>query len=96
VTHAAAGDVPAGVLLSTRGWPSEAWDQAVHALRERGWLERGEEPRFTDWGATQREAIEDGTDALAAAPYEALGETGCADLRALVRPWSRVFAEQLR
>ncbi|HVT42232.1 MAG TPA: hypothetical protein VHD39_04555 [Acidimicrobiales bacterium] len=96
VTHAAAGDVPARILQATRGWPAEAWDQAVRTLWERGWLERGEQARFTDWGATQRASIEDGTDTLAAAPYVVLGERGCAELRALVRPWSRVFAEQLR
>jgi hypothetical protein len=96
ITHAAAGDVPASVLRATRGWSSEAWTQAIEGLWERGWLERGEAPRFTEWGARQREAIEDGTDALAAHPYEALGERHCAELRALVRPWSRVLAEQLR
>jgi helix-turn-helix protein len=96
VTHAAAGDVPARVLRSTRGWPEEAWDRATHALWERGWLERGDEPRLTEWGTTQRQAIEDGTDALAAPPYEVLGDGACAELRTLVRPWSRLFAEQLR
>ncbi len=96
VTHAAAGDVPAPLLRSTRGWPEEAWDAAVEALRGRGWLERGNPLRFTEWGGAQRRAIEDGTDALAVAPYDVLGEEGCTELRTLVRPWSTVFAEQLR
>jgi len=96
VTHAAAGDVPAQLLRSTRGWPPEAWDAAIDALRERGWLERGDPLRFTEWGGAQRRAIEDGTDALAAAPYDVLGDEDCAALRALVRPWSTVFAEELR
>ena len=97
VTHAAAGDVPARLLRATRAWPDAAWDAAVDGLRGRGWLEPGEDPlRFTRWGASERRAIEDGTDALAAAPYDILGEEGCAELRALVRPWSTVFAEQLR
>ncbi len=96
VTHAAAGDVPAPLLRSTRGWPQEAWDAAVDALRGRGWLERSDELCLTEWGRSQRRAIEDGTDALAARPYETLGEQGCAALRALVRPWSTIFAEQLR
>jgi Helix-turn-helix family len=93
VTHAAAGDVPASVLKSTRAWSEEAWDEAAQALRGRGWLEPGDELRFTEWGAAQRQAIEDGTDALAAAPYAALGDERCAELRALMRPWSRAFAE---
>ena len=66
---------------STRGWPEEAWDAAVESLRGRGWLETGDELRFTEWGAAQRQEIEDGTDALAAAPYAVLGEERCAELR---------------
>lgn len=96
VTHAAAGDVPAHVLQATRGWPDDAWRAAADGLRERGWLVRGEPLCLTEWGAARRQAIEDETDALAAAPYEALGDDGCEELRALVRPWSRLFAEQLR
>jgi hypothetical protein len=95
VTHAAAGDVPAHVLRSTRGWSREAWDAAVDTLGGRGWLERGDELRFTERGRAQRQAIEDGTDALAAAPYAVLGEERCAELRALVRPWSTTFAQVL-
>ena len=95
VTHAAAGDVPAHLLRSTRGWSREAWDDAVDALRRRGWLEQGEELRLTELGATQRQALEDGTDALAAAPYAVLGDERCAELRALARPWSTTFAQQL-
>ncbi len=65
-------------------------------LRQRGWLEQGDELRFTATGAQRRQQIEDGTDALAAAPYAALGDERCAELRALVRPWSKAFAEHLR
>lgn len=96
VTHAAAGDVPARVLLATRAWSEEAWQRAVEDLRGRGWLEPGDELRFSASGARRRQEIEDGTDALATAPYRALGEAGCSELRALVRPWSKVFAEHLR
>ena len=95
VTHAAAGDVPEHILRSTRGWPQDAWEGAVDALRVRGWLEQGDELRFTEWGASQRRALEEGTDTLAAAPYAVLGEERCAELRALVRPWSTTLARQL-
>lgn len=95
VTHAAAGDVPAGVLRATRAWSDEAWQEAVDGLRDRGWLETGDELRFTEWGHAQRREIEDGTDALATAPYAALGDDRCAELRTLARPWSRTLAEQL-
>ncbi len=94
-THAAAGDVPEHLLRSTRGWPQDAWDGAVDALQARGWLEQGDELRFTELGATQRRALEEGTDALAAAPYAVLGDERCAELRALARPWSTTFAQQL-
>ncbi len=95
VTHAAAGDLPARVLQSTRGWSDDSWRAATDALRERGWLERGEPLRFSEWGAAQRQAMEDGTDNLAAAAYAVLGDDGCEELRALVRPWSKTFAEHL-
>jgi hypothetical protein len=95
VTHAASGDVPAHLLRATRAWSEEAWDGAADALRERGWLEVGDGLRLTESGETRRRAIEDGTDRLAAAPYDALGEERCAELRGLARPWSKVFAEVL-
>jgi hypothetical protein len=96
VTHAAAGDVPERVLLATRAWSKDAWVGATDDLRRRGWLEPGDDLRFTESGARHRQEIEDGTDALSAAPYGALGEDACTELRGLVRPWSKLFAEHLR
>jgi hypothetical protein len=96
VTHAAAGEVPGHLLRASRAWPDEAWAAAVAQLRVRGWLEPGDDLTFTQWGEAQRHAIEDGTDTLAAAPYEVLGDEACTELRTLVRPWSRAFAEVLR
>jgi hypothetical protein len=96
VTHAAAGEVPAHLLRATRAWSDEAWAAAVAQLRLRGWLEAGDDLAFTAWGEAQRRAIEEGTDNLAAAPYETLGDEACTELRTLVRPWSRAFAEVLR
>jgi hypothetical protein len=95
VTHGSSGDVPTGLLRSTRGWPDDEWDAAVTSLMERGWLIEGDDLVLTDWGADQRQEIEAETDILAAAPYAALGEEGCAELRALTRPWSKVFSEAL-
>jgi Helix-turn-helix family len=96
VTHAATGNVPAPVLKSTRAWPDDAWDDAAEALRGRGWLERGDDLRLTAWGAEQRRAIEEGTDALAVAPYDTLGDERCTELRRLMRPWSKEFAQLFR
>lgn len=95
VTHSAAGDVPAATLRATRGWPDEDWEAAGASLRERGWLTHGGDPAFTAWGESQRNEIEEQTDLLAAAPYATLGEDGCAELRALCRPWSTAFSELL-
>jgi hypothetical protein len=96
VTHAAAGDVPKRILQSTRGWTDQEWDASAASLRERGWLHADEgDPTLTDWGLGQRQEIEDQTDLLAAAPYAALGDAGCAELRTLTRPWSKTFSEVL-
>jgi hypothetical protein len=95
VTHAAAGDATSGLLRSTRGWSDAQWGAAVSSLRQRGWLAEGDDLALTEWGAAQRQEIEDKTDILAAAPYAALGEEGCAELRTLTRPWSTTFAELL-
>ncbi len=96
VTHAAAGDVPVRILLATRAWADSDWRAAVDDLSGRGWLEPGDELRFSASGEARRKEIEEGTDALSAAPYEVLGEELCAELRSLVRPWSKAFAEHLR
>ncbi len=99
LTHAATGELPAHLLRSTRGWPAADWEAAGASLRRRGWLAESdagaEGLRLTDWGAARRQDIEAGTDDLSAPPYLALGEEGCAELRALTRPWSRVLSEVL-
>jgi hypothetical protein len=95
VTHGATGEVPNSILRATRGWTVEQWNDATDAMRSRGWLTDDDEPSLTEWGTAQRQEIEDETDALAATPYAALGDSGCEELRSLARPWSRVFSEIL-
>jgi hypothetical protein len=95
ITHAAAGDVPAHLLRSSRAWSAEQWDDAVRSMRVRGWVTEGDDLALTEWGAAQRQEIEDQTDVLAAAPYARLGDDGCAELRTLARPWSKIFSEVL-
>jgi len=92
ITHGASGDVPMRILQSTRGWSDEEWGAATARLQTRGWLTEGDDPTLTEWGQAQRRVIEEQTDLLAAVPYAALGEVGCAELRALTRPWSQVFS----
>jgi hypothetical protein len=95
VSHCATGDVPPRILRSTRGWTAERWSTALDSMRSRGWLTDADEPCLTEWGKDKRKELEDLTDTLAAAPYTKLGDEACDELRNLVRPWSRVFADVL-
>ena len=94
--HLASGDVPEAFLRATRGWPDDDWEAGVDRLVARGLVARVDPPEadraslaLTDLGTALRRRIEDETDRAAVHAYEALGETGCAELRALVRPFSR-------
>jgi hypothetical protein len=91
VTHAAAGDVGADVLQRSRAWSDDEWRAAVDRLHERGWVNT--DGSFTDEGHARRGEIEDLTDRLAMAPWDAIGEDACTKLRALVRPWSKTLVE---
>ncbi|MEU5248755.1 hypothetical protein AB0G81_32530 [Streptomyces asoensis] len=95
VTHAAAGDVDAGVLRDSRAWTPQEWDEAVQNLRERGWLDDGPDLALSEDGARRRAEIEETTDRLAALPYLTLGPAGCAELCSLVRPFSIAVAKEL-
>ena len=63
------------------------WNAAIARLRDRGLVD--DDGTFTTDGAAFRQAIEDRTDLLAMAPWLHLGEDGCDELRALVRPLSK-------
>ncbi len=87
VLHAASGEVPRVALQRTRHWGDDAWAAAVTRLADRGIVDG--EGAFTDTGAALRQAIEDKTDDLAMAPWRAIGQEACDELRALVRPLSK-------
>jgi hypothetical protein len=91
VLHAASGDVPRAALQSSRAWDDAAWAASVARLGERGIVDG--DGAFTEAGAAVRQHIEDRTDALALAPWAALGEAGCDELRGLVRPLSKAIVE---
>jgi hypothetical protein len=91
ITHAASGAVPRVALQTSRAWSDDEWEAGVARLVERGLVTP--DGAFTEEGTALRARIEDRTDALALPAWEALGEEGCAELRALVRPWSRAIAE---
>lgn len=91
VVHAASGDVGADVLKATRAWPDTEWALAVDGLVARGLLDA--DGSFTDAGRDLHQQIEDRTDRLAAPAWSQLTDDEGAELRELVRPWSKaVFA----
>jgi hypothetical protein len=97
VMHAASGEVPVSFLRSSRGWTDQEWQAGVERLRQRGLLEAsdgdGPVPPLTPEGAALRQAIEDRTDELAVHAYQALDDDECAELRTLVRPFSKAVVD---
>lgn len=91
IFHAASGEVPRAALQTSRAWSDEAWEVAVATLQVRGFVDG--DGTFTEAGAALRQHIEDRTDGLALAPWAALGEEGCDELRSLVRPLSKAIVE---
>ena len=89
VMHAASGEVPRAALQTSRHWHDDAWLAAVASLRDSGLVDGLD--ALTSAGAALREHIEGRTDELALAPWLALGEGPCDELRAIVRPLSRAI-----
>ena len=83
VLAAAAGATSAEWLQKARGWSPEEWDATAVELTDRGWLADG---ALTDEGRALRAEVEDETDRLAARPWTALGDDGCARLAELLLP----------
>lgn len=91
VVHAASGEAPVDMLRATRAWSDEAWRAAEDGLRSRGWLDA--DGALTDVGLAGRAEVEDRTDDMALAPWQALGDEGSTRLRELVRPYSKAIVE---
>ncbi len=89
VTHGSSGAVPPAILQATRGWSDDEWAAACDRLTTRGWLADGE---ATPLGIEARDRIEQRTDELAVAPWQALGQDQADRLRTLVRPYSKAIA----
>ncbi|NNE10950.1 MAG: hypothetical protein HKN41_01755 [Ilumatobacter sp.] len=87
--HGGTGAIASGVLQQTRSWDDESWTAASDRLIDRGLLEP--DGTLSRAGADRRQWVEDRTDACALAPYEAIGESACAQLRELCRPFSRAI-----
>ena len=68
----------------TRGWSDEQWSGAIAGLAARGLMT--DDGQLTDEGQALRRSLETETDVSAAAPWDALGETGAARLAELGHP----------
>ncbi|MET7932693.1 hypothetical protein [Streptomyces sp. NPDC005322] len=91
-SHAASGKgMSPKWVLRTRGWSPEEWAAGQERLRERGLLTADNE--LTDAGTELRQALEDETDRLDAAPYEHLGAAGVARLTELAGAFTKAAME---
>jgi hypothetical protein len=100
VLHLASGELPGTFLRVSRGWPDDRWEAGLSRLVDRRLVVRSEAATdesagivLSDRGIVLRQEMEDITDRLAVRPYEALGEDGCDELRALARPFSRAVVD---
>ena len=88
VLQAATGRSPEDGLRSNRGWSSEEWSAAAASLAARGLVDP--DMHITAAGAELRQAIEDGTDRLAAPIVQGIGGDLANELIALLRPLAEV------
>lgn len=88
VLQAATGRSPEDGLRSHRGWSDEEWSAAATSLAARGLVDA--EMRVSGTGAELRQAIEDGTDRMAAPIAQAIGDDGADELVGLLRPLAEV------
>jgi hypothetical protein len=84
VLQAATGRSSEDGLRSNRGWSADEWSAAAASLEVRGFVD--DAMRITESGAVVRQAIEEGTDRLAAPVMTAIGEAAADELVALLRP----------
>jgi len=86
----AAGGSTRAMQQRARGWTDAEWDAAVERLTERGWLDG--DGGLTELGHDRRAQIEETTDRLAAAPWEALGRSRLDRFTEAMRPLHHAIA----
>lgn len=90
VSHTATGSgftVPAA--QATRAWSEDQWAAACAGLAARGLM--NQDGGLTEEGHSLRVTVEDATDEMAAAPWDALGESGTARLKEIGKPLVRTM-----
>lgn len=99
VIHAASNQIPEAFLRATRGWPDDAWADAVALHRATGWIapEDGPDgvPVLTPQGAEQRDAIETATDRTSTLPWMVIATSGIVELERLMGPWTDTLADAM-
>jgi hypothetical protein len=78
-------------MQKARGWSGEEWDAAVGRLTDRGLMSP---EGITQDGRVLRNHVEERTDALSAAPWDALGDAGTERLAELLTPLALSLADQ--
>ncbi|MCJ0904233.1 hypothetical protein [Rhodococcus sp. ARC_M6] len=94
ITHTATGiGFQKKFAQTRRGWSQEQWNEAVESLKDRELLDRAT-GELTEDGQDLRDVVEDLTDDLAFAPWDALGESGAKRLLEIAAPWRAALVEQ--
>lgn len=92
ITHTAAGiGFTERFARASRGWTGDEWGTAADLLRDRGLLDGSGD--LTDDGFEVRELVEDLTDDLALAPWNAVGEQTVERLLDLALPWRETVVD---
>lgn len=92
VSYAATGELfDPEFFRRSRGWSDEDWAAGEESMQEKGWLD--DQGALTERGKEIRQEIEDETNRLSLAPWQALGEERAQRLRATVHPWSRAVID---
>ncbi len=89
--QAGAGKYPGEILRTMRAWPEPEWNATLADLQAQDLLNA--DGLLTDEGRVFRDDIEANTDALAMAPWEALGDEGCEELRALGKQFRQALVD---
>ncbi len=87
VLHAAAGRVPAEMIMRSRDYDEDQWRQYQEQLADRGLLDA--DGALTDAGAALKQHIEDTTDALALSGLDALDDVEVEELFRALTPIAR-------
>lgn len=92
VSYSATGDLfDDDFFRRSRGWSDEEWAAGEDSLRDRGWL--APDGILTAAGRAARDEVEQETDRLATAPWEALGSETSDRLATAIGPWARMILE---